>query len=129
MNNYVKTMQIHWRFIQAYLKASLAPARIHEGEGVCPHVTVYPGSEMDAPVQFINYTILPPGCSFGLHAHGNDNEFYVVLAGNGIYTQNGEEEVVEAGDIIMNAPYGVHGIRNTGNVDMPLLVFEVKISI
>ena len=36
---------------------------------------------------------------------------------------------LEAGDIIMNAPYGVHGIRNTGNMDMPLLDFEVKISV
>ena len=115
--------------IHNYLKASLTPERIHEGEGVCPHATIFPGSEIDAPVQFINYTIIPPGCSFGLHAHGSDNEFYVVLAGNGIYTQNGEEAVVEAGDIIMNAPYDVHGIRNTGNVDMPLLVFEVKISL
>ncbi|MBQ6529043.1 MAG: cupin domain-containing protein [Clostridia bacterium] len=113
--------------IHNYLKAHLTPERIHEGEGVCPHAMVFRGDEIDAPVQFINYTILPPGASFGLHEHGRDNEFYVVLSGNGIYFENGKETPVEAGDIIMNAPEASHGIRNTGDVDMPLLVFEVAI--
>ena len=29
-------------------------------------------------------------------------------------------------DIIMNAVRGTHGIRNTGDTDMQLLVFEVQ---
>jgi hypothetical protein len=36
-----------------------------------------------------------------------------------------EEAAAAAGDIIMNAVRGTHGIRNTGDTDMPLLVFEV----
>ena len=78
-----------------------------------------------APVSFINYTIIPPGASFGPHRHGDDNEFYVVLDGEGVYTQDGTDTPVAAGDIIMNPAGGTHGIRNTGDRDMPLLVFEV----
>ena len=111
--------------IHNYLKSQLRAERIHEGEGLCPHAMIFSGDEIDAPVQFINYTIIPPGASFGPHEHGNDNEFYVVLNGSGIYTEDGEETAVAAGDIIMNAVRGRHGIRNTGDQDMPLLVFEV----
>ena len=112
--------------IHNFLKAQLHAERIHDGEGLCPHSMVFSGDEIDAPVQFINYTIIPPGASFGLHEHGRDNEFYVVLSGSGIYSEDGKETAVEAGDIIMNALQGVHGIRNTGSEDMPLLVFEVS---
>ena len=112
--------------IHNFLKAELKPEHIHGGVGLCPHATVFPGSEIDAPVRFVNYTILPPGAGFGLHEHGDDNELYVVLRGRGVYTQDGEEAAVEAGDIIMNAPRGTHAIRNTGAEEMALLVFEVQ---
>ena len=111
--------------IHNFLTAPKKPEPIHGGDGLCPHATVFSGSEINAPVQFINYTILPPGASFGLHTHGNDNEFYVVLAGEGVYQQEGQEQTVKKGDIMMNAPFAAHGIRNTGSVDLELLVFEV----
>ena len=111
--------------IHNFLKAELKGEVIHGGVGLCPHANIFPGEEIDAPVNFINYTIVPPGCSYGVHEHGNDNEFYVVLAGHGVYTQDGEETAVEAGDIIMNSPYSSHAIRNSGDTDMQLLVFEV----
>ena len=112
--------------IHNFLKAQLRAEQIHDGEGLCPHAMIFSGDEIDAPVQFINYTIIPPGASFGPHVHGSDNEFYVVLSGSGLYTEDGKETAVEAGDIIMNAVRGTHGIRNTGDQDMPLLVFEVR---
>ncbi len=112
--------------IHNFLKAQLHPEQIHEGEGLCSHAMIFSGEEIEAPVQFINYTVVPPGASFGLHEHGNDNEFYIVLNGSGIYTENGTEAEAAAGDIIMNAVRGTHGIRNNGDTDMQLLVFEVQ---
>ena len=112
--------------IHNYLKAQLREECIHGGEGLCRHATIFQGGEIPAPVSFINYTIIPPGASFGPHRHGDDNEFYVVLDGEGVYTQDGTDTPVAAGDIIMNPAGGTHGIRNTGDRDMPLLVFEVQ---
>ena len=114
--------------IHNYLKTPLREESIHGGIGLCRHATVFRGEEIQAPVRFINYTVVPPQASFGAHLHGNDNEFYVVLAGSGIYTQDGEDLPVEAGDIIMNPPFGTHAIRNAGTTDMSLLVFEVAVS-
>lgn len=112
--------------IRNFLKLPTKDEVIHEGEGLCRHVTVFSDEEMNAPLRFINYTVLPPNASFGMHRHGNDNEFYVVLSGAGIYYQDGEESPVQQGDIMMNSPYGTHGIRNTGGEEMALLVFECE---
>ena len=113
--------------IRNFLEAGLKEERIHEGSGLCRHAVVFEGEEIDAPVRFINYTVIPPRGSFGMHRHGNDNEFYVVLSGRGIYRQGDEEREVKKGDIMMNAPFETHGLNNTGECDMELLVFEVVI--
>lgn len=110
--------------IHNFLETPLKQESIHGGEGLCRHATIFRGDEIDAPIRFINYTILPPGATFGLHKHGSDNEFYVVLSGSGVYCQDGEEQPVHQGDIMMNALHGTHGIRNTGSGEMALLVFE-----
>ena len=110
--------------IRNYLNTPLRDEVVHEGEGFCKHCTVFYDKEIDAPIRFINYTIIPPNASFGLHKHGLDNEFYVVLSGEGIYYQNDEEQPVRKGDIMMNALNGTHGLRNTGSEEMELLVFE-----
>lgn len=111
--------------IHNFLEKELMEEVIHEGEGKCRHTVVFNEEEMDAPIRFINYTIIPPSASFGLHKHANDNEFYVILSSEGIYQENGVEAKVKKGDIIMNAMFGEHGIKNTGDVDMEVLVFEV----
>lgn len=113
--------------IHNFLTTPLYAESIHGGEGLCRHATIFPGSEIDAPIQFINYTILPPQASFGLHKHGSNNEFYIVLSGEGVYTQDGEDRPVHTGDIMMNVPHGTHGIRNTGSEDMALLVLECDV--
>ena len=113
--------------IHNYLECDLKDEIVHEGKGVCKHATVFEEDEMEAPVRFINYTVIPPSASFGLHEHENDNEFYVVLEGEGEYQQGDEKIRVKKGDIMMNAPFARHGLHNTGETDMRLLVFEVGI--
>ena len=114
--------------IHNFLEQKMMEEVIHGGEGLCRHCVVFHEEEMEAPVRFINYTIIPPSGSFGLHRHGNDNEFYVILNGEGVYEEDGAEEKVKKGDVIMNAPMGNHGIRNTGDIDMEVLVFEVVVA-
>lgn len=114
--------------IHNFLDLKLENVAIHDGKGLCRHATVYDAQEIDAPVEFINYTVIPPGAGFGMHRHERNNEFYIVLCGAGIYYQDGEQVPVKKGDIIMNAPFAEHGIENTADVDMELLVLEVVVT-
>ena len=97
----------------------------HDGEGTISVVDIFDGFQ--TKMQFFHYTVLPPGTSIGSHAHGNDEEFYVVLEGSGEMELDGATHTVTTGDVIMNKPFGTHGLRNTSTTDeMKLLVFEVK---
>ena len=119
MRNEVNTV-----IIRNFLKAPLEKAVIHEGEGLCDHCAVFEAQVFEAPIRFLNYTIIPPSGSFGQHTHGNDNEIYIILDGQGEYTENGCTVKVTDGDILVNAPFASHGIKNTGPVPMRILVLE-----
>ncbi|MEV5597475.1 cupin domain-containing protein [Streptomyces sp. NPDC052496] len=74
--------------------------------------------------EFIDLAVLPPGTSIGRHRHGADRETYIVLDGSGLMYRDGTEFRVGPGDIVVNAPYGEHGLRNDSEQDLRLLVFE-----
>lgn len=110
--------------IRNFLQAPLAKAVIHEGTGHCEHAAIFLESDFDTPLRFLNYTVIPPHGSFGLHQHGDDNEIYIILEGAGAYTQDGKTVPVVGGDILLNARFATHGIENTGDIPLRILVIE-----
>ena len=44
--------------------------------------------------------------------------------GEGIFYMDEKEYPVRAGSIMKNNPYGIHGLRNTGDAELKILVFE-----
>ena len=96
----------------------------HAGNGVLNHIQLFAEQDFKSTLRFFNYTVLPPGTSIGLHKHGNDEEIYVILAGSGQMILDGARHAVHAGSVILNRPYGEHGLENTGDCDMKVLVFE-----
>ncbi|MEV0123181.1 cupin domain-containing protein [Streptomyces sp. NPDC050703] len=82
----------------------------------------------DGPgAEFIDLAVLPPGTSIGRHRHGADHETYVVLSGEGLMHQDGEEFRVGPGDVVANRPHGEHGLLNDRDTDLHLLVFEEEL--
>ena len=76
----------------------------------------------------VSYDVIPPGkaiCPFHNH-HAND-EFYVVLEGEGSYRFGDQHYPVRAGDV-MGAPAGgretAHHLINTGSVPLRVLVMS-----
>ncbi|AFQ45063.1 cupin domain-containing protein [Desulfosporosinus meridiei] len=71
--------------------------------------------------------VLKPGTSIGLHEHVGDFETYVVLSGEGMVDDNGEQKSVKPGDVIITKNGEKHSIENTGTVDlevMALILFD-----
>ena len=107
-----------------FLEQDFQLESVHGGQGQCQNCRVMGPECFDTPIRFVYYTILPPDASFGEHTHGNDNEVYIVLEGEGRYVMNGEEAPVKAGDILVNRPFATHALFNTGSGPMRVLVFE-----
>ncbi len=96
----------------------------HDGDGTLLHADLFEPAQLASALRFVHYTVLPSGTSIGLHTHGEDNEIYIILSGNGIAEVDGERQEVSAGDVLVNPPHGTHGLFNTSLFDMRILVIE-----
>lgn len=98
----------------------------HDGEGSVavyrPYLRV-PGGEL---VDFIDLVVVPAGATIGRHRHGNNTEWYVILQGSGGMWFGGQQRAVAAGDILVNPPFGEHGLENRSGADIRLLVFQLS---
>lgn len=97
----------------------------HKGKGTILFRRVWNNQDFQTKWSFVDHTILPPGTSIGLHKHGENEEMYIILRGQGIMTVDGEEREIGAGDMILNGPWGTHGLRNDSQEDLEILVIEV----
>jgi mannose-6-phosphate isomerase-like protein (cupin superfamily) len=104
----------------------LRPANQHRGTGNVDLFRTYarvPGGEL---VDHIDVVVMHPGATIGRHRHGNDTEWYVILAGQGTMWFDNAEREVGPGDVLINPPYGEHGLVNHSTQPIQLLVFQVS---
>lgn len=79
--------------------------------------TLFQGEHM-----MIGLNCLEPGQTQSAHAHDGADKFYFVLEGSGTFTVGNDERRAEAGTVVA-APAGIkHGVINSGNERLSLLV-------
>jgi quercetin dioxygenase-like cupin family protein len=101
------------------------PVVAHGGEATIEFSRPFETHEFESSWRFVDYVVIPPGASIGPHRHGLDEEMYFVMEGTALMTTNDIEKRVIAGDLILNKPGWVHGLRNDGKENVKLLVIEV----
>lgn len=70
----------------------------------------------------VGLNCLEPGQVQPVHAHAGADKFYFVLSGSGSFTVGDEQQTASAGTVV-TAPAGVsHGVTNTGDERLSLLV-------
>ena len=111
--------------IRNMFESSFELQSIHDGKGRGKNALVFDAKDFDTPLKFIRYVEMEPGSSIGIHRHGENEEIYVVLSGNGVMTVNDESQSVKPGDVILNKPGWRHGLENTSQEPLKLFVFEV----
>ncbi|HEX9952144.1 MAG TPA: cupin domain-containing protein [Rubricoccaceae bacterium] len=65
---------------------------------------------------------LAPGVSVGEHRHVGDEEIYVILEGEGEMVVDGVVHAVGPGDVCVTRTGETHGITNTGEGELRVLV-------
>lgn len=67
---------------------------------------------------------LLPGASIGLHKHDNNEDTYIIVSGEGIFTDTaGKETPVKGGDVTIARKGEAHALKNTGKA--PLVFLDV----
>ena len=76
-----------------------------------------------SPRLLVGLNAFEPGQSHALHAHEGMDKVYQVVEGSGHFLLDGREVPMTAGDLLV-APSGVpHGVRNTSEGRLLVLVF------
>jgi mannose-6-phosphate isomerase-like protein (cupin superfamily) len=65
--------------------------------------------------------LLKKGSAIGYHLQ-NEDEIYYIVGGSGIMTMNNERFTVKAGDAILTRPGNSHGLQQTGNEDLVIII-------
>ncbi len=111
--------------IENYYEKEPRWASSHKGTGQVKDVLLFNDGDFYTNLRFFRYMVLPAGTSIGYHQHGDNEELYVILKGDGVMQINEAHKVVKSGDVIVNQPFDTHGLTNTSSSDMEILVFEV----
>ncbi|HEX9926846.1 MAG TPA: cupin domain-containing protein [Anaerolineae bacterium] len=70
----------------------------------------------------IGLNCLEPGQAQSIHDHADQDKFYFVVEGNGVFTIGVEETEVGQGHVVWAAAGVPHGVRNEGNQRLTILM-------
>jgi mannose-6-phosphate isomerase-like protein (cupin superfamily) len=83
--------------------------------------------DFDAPIDFVDFTIIPPGSSIGWHGHEGNEEVYFIAAGNPLVKVMNEQRRLSRGDIAVVRSEQSHELTNDTPEDVQILVFQVRL--
>ena len=112
--------------VKNFLTTQLRDFVSHDGIGNLKHCGLFDNEDFETAIEFINYTVIPPGGSIGMHKHGEDEELYIILSGKGKMKVNDETGIAKEGDVFLNKPHGNHGLFNDGNEEIGVLVLKAN---
>jgi quercetin dioxygenase-like cupin family protein len=118
----VSELPQHFTFAGAEFRSVVA----HDGEGLISAARVL-SDGAGGGAEFVDLVVVPPGATIGEHTHGGDEETYVIIDGSGTMAVDGTELAVGPGDVVVNRAGGTHGLRNTGEGPLRLVVLDVRV--
>lgn len=78
----------------------------------------------DFAIKEIGWMTLEPGSSIGMHTHDINEDAYIIVSGEGTFTEtDGTKTVVRAGDVTIARMGHSHALANTGAE--PLIFLDV----
>lgn len=93
---------------------------MRNGNGLIIDCAVVPKDKM-INARMFNLLTIRKGCSIGYHEHINEVEYYYILSGSGIVTENGKDVEAGPGDVVITGWGDSHSIRNDNSEDLVLL--------
>lgn len=108
-----------------FFSTELKNVRAHNGQGAIRFSRIFDNESFQTNCHFVDYAIIPPGASIGIHRHDHSEEIYIVMSGSAQMTLNNTLIDVHPGDIIVNPVGGVHGLVNDGEIEVQIVVVEI----
>jgi len=71
------------------------------------------------------HVTIDPGCSIGYHDHHHETEFYYIIKGEGVFSDNGREVLLRAGDIGATGYGEGHALENRTSEPLEMIALIV----
>jgi mannose-6-phosphate isomerase-like protein (cupin superfamily) len=99
----------------------------HGGSGTITFRRLLGAGCFQAPVDFVDFTIVPPGSSIGRHTHHGNEELYFVASGNPLMQVSGSQQRLSRGAVAVVHNHGWHELINDTNENVEILVVQVRV--
>ena len=99
----------------------------HGGVGKIDLYEIWDGSDFESKIEFFDRVVVPPKSTIGFHQHGDNEEMYIILKGEGLMKIEEENVIVRGGDMILNPKGGKHGLSNNSESDIDILIIQVGV--
>jgi len=83
-------------------------------------------SQFSGDIKMFSVVNLKPDSSIGYHIHEDDMEIYFILDGSGVVSDNGQEDILYAGDLLITKKGEGHSIENKSGTDITFLAMIIK---
>lgn len=100
-------------------------ACVQGGKGLTKLKELATPEQMYNHVRLFKHITLNPGCSIGYHTHEHETEFYYILKGEALFSDNGKEVILHAGDVAATGYGEGHSLENQSQESMELIALIV----
>ena len=100
-------------------------ACIQNGKGMAKLKDLATKEQMYDHARLFSHIVLDPGCSIGYHTHTHETEFYYMLKGEAVFSDNGKEVLLHAGDIGATGYGEGHSLENRSQEPVELIALIV----
>jgi mannose-6-phosphate isomerase-like protein (cupin superfamily) len=98
----------------------------HGGAGPIEFRRLLTDSDFKTPIDFVDYTIVPPGSTIGAHQHSGNEEVYFIVAGKPLICVDGQERRLERGSLAVVHSGQTHQLMNDTNEHVAIFVIQVR---
>ena len=99
----------------------------HGGRGPISYRRLMTEGEFETKIDFVDFTVIPPGSTIGLHEHQGNEEIYFIAAGRPLVRVDGQEARLSRGCLAVVRNGGRHELINDTPEDVEILVIQVRV--
>ena len=100
--------------------------RNHGGTGPIEFRRLLTRSDFAAPIDFVDFTVIPPGSTIGIHQHNGNEEIYFIAAGNPLVGVDDQETRLTRGSIAVVRSGQTHHLLNDTGENVEIFVIQVR---